>query len=245
MSWGNYHSFQPVWQFKLRTELNWTEQERTVLTSSVPLGSQFCLGAVSPVLSSQKVPKNWTELNFGNTMFLVMVRQEICILWVLMLLWIIPDFWRSLYRNPNLYNLGIQRTKVGVTRKHPSASGPEWSLQPHNCNELYPSNATEPTSTCSKCSGRPWTSLYCKVNTMPLAIPICCKHIAQPVVNVKILGRKPVGSSSMTNQTRVTRSSDESWSTVDSTKALSVVMASLRLDKPSDRIGAWKGGYVT
>ena len=42
-----------------------------------------------------------------------------------------------------------------------------------NSIQLAP-NATEPTSSCSKCSGWSWTSSYYQVNTTPLAIPICC-----------------------------------------------------------------------
>ena len=94
------------------------------------------------------------------------------------------------------------------------------------------SNATEPTSRCCKCSGWSCTSSYYQVNTTPLAVPICCQHIAQPVVNVKILRRKPAGSNSMTNGTRVTRSSDGSWWTVDFAKASSVGMYLQALTSP-------------
>ena len=45
---------------------------------------------------------------------------------------------------------------------------------------------------------------------------------------------------SMTNLTRVTRRSNGSNNFA---KASSVAVASPRLDKPSDRVGGWKGGY--
>ncbi|EDR06049.1 uncharacterized protein LACBIDRAFT_329119 [Laccaria bicolor S238N-H82] len=72
--------------------------------------------------------------------------------------------------NRNPYDLGMQRTKVGVTRKHPSVTAT-------NFIQLA-SNAIEPTSRCSKCSGCSWTSSYYRL----------------PNFSVKILRRKPVGS---------------------------------------------------